>query len=105
MGMRRPDFRAIADEGVAIVFGRHGQLGQVGPGMRLGIALAPEVLARQDAGQVIVLLFRRAVADQRRAAHADAHGAERRSACPRHLDIEDVVLGDRPVAAAILDRP
>jgi len=101
----RPDLRAVAEEVIALVDGAHLEAREIGARARFRIALAPEVGAVEDARQVERLLLRRAVADQDRAAHAEAHRRESGRAGCGQLAREDIVLHHRPVAAAIFLRP
>ena len=57
MGVARPHLLAVEDIMVAVADRAGGQAREVGPGSRLRIALAPPVLARHDARQVMRLLF------------------------------------------------
>ena len=72
MCQRCPDLRAVDDEVIAIGHRLSGKAGKVGPGIRLGVALAPDVLAGDDPGQVALFLFLGAVAHQQRPDHGHA---------------------------------
>jgi hypothetical protein len=58
---------------VALVFGFRLQPGQVGPGARLGITLAPANLAARDAIEMQLLLLLVAVLEQRRSEQSRSH--------------------------------
>ena len=84
--------------------GGHG--GQVRPGARLGVALAPELIDRLDRGQEPALLFRRAERDQRRPEQLLAQVADPAGrAAAGVLLVEDDLLRQRGPAAAVLGRP
>jgi hypothetical protein len=81
------------------------QRSQVGAGTRLGIALAPPVLARADARQEVRLLRRRAEGHDHRRHHAQAEGHQRRRAGVGAFLFKYVLLGGRPARPAKLHRP
>ena len=84
------------------------QAAEVGPGVGLGVALAPAVLAGQDARQVVPLLLLGAPHEQRVAEHLDAEhvvGPAGRHAGLGELLGDDHLLERRQPAAAVLDRP
>ena len=97
----RPRLDAVADEIVAVIVRAHAQRGEIGAGVRFGIALAPEDLAAQSLRQKKRLLRIRAVVNQDRADHADAHRRQGRRGRACALFGEDHVLNPSPVAAAI----
>ncbi len=72
--LRRPDLRAVHDPLVAVADGAGRQAGDVGTGAGLAEELAPDLLGGEDRPQEALLLLARAAGDDRRAAHADAHG-------------------------------
>ena len=87
---------------------RHAEVAEVGAGVGLGVALAPDVLAAQDAGQVVLLLLLGAPLQQRVAEHLDAEdvvAAARRHAGLGELLGHDHLLERRQAAAAVLLRP
>ena len=79
--------------------------GEVGAGIRFGIALAPPDIALKDVGQEAPLLFLAAVGHQHRRHHLHAEGHRLRGADQAHFHREDMLLGDAPAGAAVLDRP
>ena len=101
----RPDLAAGAHQIVAVVDRGHGQGGEVGPGLRLGIALAEEHLAGEDAREEVVLLSLGPVLDDRVRDHANSHGRQGRSTSKGGLATEDVVLGEAPVTPTVLEWP
>ena len=70
VGPRAPDLLAGDDVVVAVAHGARAQRGEVGAGLRLGEALAPDALAAQDPRQVERALLVAALGDQRRARRA-----------------------------------
>src|SRR5579875_1874911 len=84
-----PDLLPVDDVLVAITHGAGLQAGEVGAGARLGKALTPRLLTRDDAGQEAPLLLLGAVGDDRRAGPADTDAAGGRSAVQRQLLVED----------------
>jgi len=82
------------------------QRGEVRARLRLGEALAPDLLAGQDRLQVALLLGVGAVGDDDRPAHRQAEhvGRARRFLAGRLAD-EDRLLDHRRAAAAVLLRP
>ncbi len=94
VGVGGPDLRARDDEIVAVAFGAGLERGEIGAGVRLGIALAPADQARRDLRQVLLLLRLVAVFEQRRPQHPDAEARQRRTrAHLRHLGAQHLVLG------------
>ena len=81
------------------------QGGEVRTGARLGVSLAPVVLARQDPRQVVRLLFLRAVPHDYRADHLQPHGRKRWRPSPGTFRCEDVALHFAPSRTAVSDRP
>ncbi|MCY1194126.1 hypothetical protein D9M72_54180 [compost metagenome] len=102
---RGPDLLAVDDVAVAFETGLGSQRGQVRTGVGFRVALAPDVLAREDARQVARLLFRRAVLDQHRAEVDDPLVGQSGGAPALHLFEEDQQLGRRQRHAAVLARP
>jgi hypothetical protein len=66
---------------------------EVGAGVRLAVALAPDVFARQDLRQEAALLSIGAVADQQRADHDDAVVGQACAAVALELLNVDELLG------------
>ena len=102
---RRPCLLAVYDPVVAVEHGFAAQGREIGAGIRLRIALAPHVLAGEDARQVCLLLLLGAEADQQRPEHDDAHVRRARHAgAVEFLDEGDLLAG-RQAHAAIFFRP
>ena len=76
----RPDLLAVDDPLVAVEDGPAAEVAEVGPGVGLRVALAPQVLAGEDAGQVVGLLL---------------VGPPHLQGVAEHLDAEDVVRTHR----------
>src|SRR5690349_762270 len=105
LGQRGPGLVTI-DEVVVAVPHRLGADGsEVGAGPRLGIALAPPILARQNTGQKLLLLQLIAERIDDRADHGDAERQRRHRAGARGLLLEDKPPGDRPAGPAMFLRP
>jgi len=100
-----PDLGAVQDVVIPVRLGAHLERGEVRPRAWLGVALAPVVVAGQDAGQVEGLLFGRAVLLDAGADHAQAHRRQRRRAGARALGGEDVALHLVPARAAVFHGP
>ena len=105
MGVGGPDLGAVEDVVIAILLGEGLQGGQIGTGARLGIALAPEVFAAENLGQILFLLFLGAAADQAGATHVQAHGNQRRRLGTDQLLREDGPLAHTPAGATEFLRP
>ncbi len=71
--MRGPDLGAVDDVVVAVAHRAGLQRREIGAGARLGIALAPVILAGENPRQIEVLLLRRAETDDDGADHLHAH--------------------------------
>ena len=104
-GERGPDLLAVDDVLVAIGDRLGTQPRQVRARIRFGVPLAPQVLASDDLRQPLVALLGRAVADQQRADHQDAHVGKARDAPALVLLVEDQQLGRVKAHAAVLARP
>ena len=106
MRARGPHFLTVDQEMVALVDRAGAQAGEVGAGARLGIALAPDLVAGQDFRQIALFLFLAAPVDQRRAeqVHADRAGQDRRAGAEILL-VEDNLLHEAGAAPAIVLRP
>ena len=105
MRMRGPDLGAVDDVVVAVAHRARLQRGEVGARARLGIALAPIVLAGENPRQIEILLLRRAEADDDGADHLDAHDVDVGHAGAGAFGLEDPALRRRPVRAAMFHRP
>ena len=81
-----PDLLAVDDPLVAVELGPAPEVAEVGAGVGLGVALAPQVLAGEDAGQEVRLLL---------------VGPPLQDRVADHLDAEDVVVGSRPGTPAL----
>ena len=73
LGQRSPNLLAVDHPSIAVEHRLGAHIGQIRPGIGLGIALAPELLARQDRRHKPLLLLRRAVGNQRRPQQRDPH--------------------------------
>jgi len=98
-------FLPVDDEVVAIHHGLGAQAREVRARVGFGIALAPDVLAREDLGQVVRALFFGAVLDQQRADHGDAHVGRAAHAPALLLFDENDELFGRQAHAAVLRGP
>ncbi|MCY1409471.1 hypothetical protein D9M71_248220 [compost metagenome] len=105
VGVGGPDLLAVHHVVVAVTHRAGLQRRQVGAGARLGIALAPPVLAAEDARQEARLLLRSAELDDHRRHHLHAEGNHTRRTGGSALLLEDVLLHDVPASAAIFRRP
>ena len=79
--------------------------GEVGAGAGLGIALAVDALAGEDARQVVPLLLLGAERHQHRPAHGEAEGDRARRIGERLLLVPDIFLRHRPAGPAPFGRP
>ena len=106
LGEGRPDLLPGDDPFVAVLDRLRLQRGEVGARLRLGEALAPDLLGGEDRLQVALLLLVGAVGDHDRAAHRQAEhvGRARRFLAGRLAD-EDRLLDQGRAAAAVLLRP
>ena len=103
---RRPDLLAVEDEHVAAPLHPRAHRCEVGAGIRLGEALAPDLLGGQDLRQVRLLLLLGAVRHDRRPGHAESdHADVRRRARQRRLLEVDRLEAVRRAGAAVLLRP
>ena len=69
---RRPDLLAVDHPLVAVERGPAAEVAEVGAGVGLGVALAPDVLAAEDAREEVALLLLGAPLEERVADHLDA---------------------------------
>ena len=102
---RSPGLLAVDDPVVAVQHRLGAQGGEVGAGAGLAVALAPDVLAGEDAGEEALLLRLRAVADQQRAEHDDAMVRRAGDAVALVFLHQDELLGGGQAHAAMLARP
>ena len=102
---RGPGLVAVDDIMIAVAHRLGADRGEVGARARLGIALAPPVLAGQNPRQEFLLL--RVIAERidHGADHGDAERQRRQRSGARRLLFEDEALGDRPAGPAIFLRP
>ncbi len=106
LGERRPGLLTGDHPLVAVAHGARLNIGEIAPRVRLGVPLAPELFAADDAGEEALLLLLRAQERDRRADEllsevADTAGG----ADARVLFDEDDLLVERGAAAAVLLRP
>jgi hypothetical protein len=104
---RGPDLLSVHHVLVPVPDRLAAESGEVAAGIGLGVAGAPLVGPVEDVGDEALLLLVGAVLDQRRPDPGEAHeaGTERRRLAPRHLLLQDHLLGDAAPAAADLLRP
>ena len=106
MRERRPHLLAVDDVDVAAALGARARGGEVGARVRLGEALAPDLLGGEKRLEVARLLLVGAVRDDRRPGHAEAdHADVGRSLGGGELLVEDRLEGVRRAGAAVLLRP
>ncbi|MOA35979.1 hypothetical protein D3C78_1574760 [compost metagenome] len=97
-----PDLRAVENIVITIGYGAHLQRGEVGACAGLGETLAPIVFTREDAWQVMELLFVSTETDDHRADQSDAHGVYHWRARQRTFGLENETLDGSPVRATPL---
>ncbi len=102
---RGPGLVAIDHIMVAVAHRLAAHRREVGARSRLGITLAPPVIARQDARQELLLLGRIAEGIDHRTDHGDAECQWRQRAGERGFLLPEIALDDRPAGAAIFLRP
>src|SRR3546814_4265481 len=92
MRVRRPYLRSIED--IILAIGHRAQLqrGKVRSRAGLRKALAPIILARQDARQIMGALLGAAIVHDHRRNHLEPHGGEVGCPGPRALGGEDITL-------------
>jgi hypothetical protein len=106
VGVGRPHLLAVDRVIVAAIFGAGLERGEIGPGIRLGIALAPADLTAADRWQVLALLLLAAELEQCRAEHGNAEGVEGAAGTDaRHFFSQHTHLVRIETAAAVLPRP
>src|SRR4029077_12064697 len=104
--LARPHLLSAHHPVVAVALCAAAQRCQIGAGVRLREAEAPDVVRGQDARQVASLLPGGTGVDEDRADDVHGHGVEDlRCTRTRHLPGEDDLLLQRPAAAAVLARP
>ena len=103
---RRPHLLPVDDPLVALTARPGLHVRQVGAGVRLGVALAPELGARHDAGQEPLLDLGRGEVDQRRTEQplADEPGTSRTAGLGVLLVERDLEVERQPTTA-VLGRP
>ena len=103
---RDPGLLAVEDPAVIRLDGARAQRGEIGSRLRLGEALAPDLVGREDGRDVASLLLVGAEGEQRRAEHVQADDRdELRRSGGGELLVDDDLLGGGPSAAAVLGRP
>ena len=101
-----PDLLAVDHVVVAVLHGPGLEAGQVRSRVRLGVALAPDLLAGEDLLEVPLLLGLAPVRDDRGAGHPDAENVERRRRpVEDQLLVEEELLHPAQAAPAVLLRP
>ena len=100
-----PDLGAVDHPIVPVAHRARAQRGEVGARLRLGIALAPDMLGREHRRQEAALLCLRAEGHQHRPAHVEAEGNQTRRPGEAQFFIEDIFSGQRPTGPAVLLRP
>ena len=105
MRVRRPYLGAIDQVVIPIQDGTCLEARKVRARSWLRVALAPIVLAAQDARKVVRLLRIGSVFEEHWSQHAETHWDQSRSPGLRALLAEDVFLSYRPAGPAVLDRP
>src|SRR4051812_47710005 len=106
LGAARPHLLAGDHPLVAVLDRLRLQRGEVGPGVRLGEALAPDLLAGEDRPQVTLLLVPRSPDHQGRTTEEQAEdvGRERHASAAELLEV-DRRLRQRGAPAAVLGGP
>src|SRR5581483_603780 len=103
---RGPHLLTVDDIDLAAPLGARARRSEIGAGVRLGEALAPDLLGAQDLLEVRLLLLLGAVRDDRRPGHAEPdHADVRRRMGARHLLVEDRLEAVRRARAAVFLRP
>src|SRR6185437_5470310 len=103
--MRGPDLGAVDDVIVAVAHRAGLQRGEVGARARLGIALAPVILAGKNPRQIKILLLLRAEADDDGTDHLHAHHVHIRHAGARAFGLKNPALRRGPGRSAVFHRP
>src|ERR1039457_4499302 len=103
---RSPDLLPINDEVVTFFDRASLQRGEIGARARLGITLAPDLIARDDLRKIAFLLFLGAPVNQGGAEQAGAHSNWRkRRAGAREFLVVNEILENAGAAAAVFFRP
>jgi hypothetical protein len=103
---RGPDLLSVDHELVALAHRPGAQRGEVAAGVGLAVALAPDLVAGEDAGEVSALLLRGAVDHQGGAEQAHPQSVDPVGRAGEDvLLVEDRLLHHRGAAAAVLPRP
>ena len=107
LGVGSPDLRSGDHVVVAVPDGPGAQRGEVAPGIGLGEALAPDLVAPEDGRQVARPLLGGALGDDGRPGveETDEVDPDVGGVGPLELLFEDQLLDRRRAAAAALDRP
>ena len=106
VGEARPHLLPVHDVVVAVGDGARLQRGEIGAGVRLRVALTPDLLGREHRRDEAALLRLGAPLHERRADHHDADRVDRgRSVGAAHLLGVDELLEERRAASAVLARP
>jgi len=106
VSQRGPDLLAVDHPVLAVLHRASLERGQVGAGVGLGVALAPDLLAGEDFGGVALLLLFGPVGDDRGAGHADAQDVQDgRGLGQRHLLLQDQLLHEGESLAAVFLGP
>ncbi len=103
--MGGPDFTASDNIIIAVPDSPASQRRQVGPGLRLGKALAPDFLPLQDRRQIARLLFLGGIGDQQRRNGNQPHRNKLGRMTPRAFFLKNILLRLRPAGTAICLRP
>src|SRR5690606_6377312 len=99
------DFLAVDNEVIAIAHGLRAQRRQIGAGARLGITLHPQIIATQNARQMVGELLLAAPLKQRRAEVRFARLHRARGAGALHLLLINPLLAHTQAHAAVFARP
>ncbi len=100
-----PDLRSVEDIVVTVRRCAQLQRGKVRPRAGFGKALAPIILARQDARQIVCALLGGAVMHDHRRHHLQSHRREVRRTGARAFGGENITLDLVPSGSAELGRP
>ncbi len=104
--VRRPHLLAVDHETGSLEPRARPNRGQVGTGLGLGEALAPDLLRGEDVREAARLLGVGAMGDDRRPGHSEPDHAEMlRRFGPRELLVEDRLIAVRLAAATVLGGP
>ena len=101
-----PDLLAVHHPVLAVLDRARLQRGEVAPGIGLGVALAPDLLAGEHLGGIALLLLLGPVGEDGGARHADGEDVEdRRGLHQRHLLVEDQFLHEGEPSPPVLLGP